>query len=75
MQSYFKSYHININMKLLNADIVIFATPIWWGGQSSLVQRMVERLDEIHDEIMDSGKSRLIILDTVIARIACAKSA
>jgi multimeric flavodoxin WrbA len=45
--------------KILNADIVIFATPVWWGGQSSLVQRVIERLDEIHDEIMDTGKSRL----------------
>jgi multimeric flavodoxin WrbA len=40
-------------------QIVIFATPIWWGGQSSLLQRVIERLDEIHDEIMESGKSRL----------------
>jgi multimeric flavodoxin WrbA len=45
----------------LDADLVIFATPIWWGGQSSLVQRVIERLDEIHDEIMESGKSRLTI--------------
>jgi multimeric flavodoxin WrbA len=43
----------------LDADIVIFATPIWWGGQSSFMQRVIERLDEIHDEIMESGKSRL----------------
>jgi metal-dependent hydrolase (beta-lactamase superfamily II) len=31
---------------ILNADMVIFATPIWWGGQSSLEQRMIEHLDE-----------------------------
>jgi multimeric flavodoxin WrbA len=30
--------------KILDADIVIFATPIWWGGQSSLVQRVVEAI-------------------------------
>jgi multimeric flavodoxin WrbA len=41
------------------ADIVIFATPVWWGIQSSLIQRVIERLDEIHDEIMETGKSKL----------------
>lgn len=35
------------------------ATPVWWGIQSSLIQRAIERLDEIHDEIMETGKSRL----------------
>jgi len=37
---------------VLDADIVIFATPIWWGGQSSEIQRVIERLDEIHDGIL-----------------------
>ncbi|TVP40095.1 flavodoxin family protein [Candidatus Nitrosocosmicus arcticus] len=45
--------------KILAADIVIFATPVWWGIQSSLIQRVIERLDELHDEIMDTGKSKL----------------
>jgi multimeric flavodoxin WrbA len=40
-------------------DIVVFATPVWWGIQSSLTQRVIERLDEIHDEIMENGKSKL----------------
>ncbi|MGH9927488.1 MAG: flavodoxin family protein, partial [Nitrososphaeraceae archaeon] len=34
--------------------------PVWWGNQSSLIQRVIERLDEIHDEIMKSGKSKMI---------------
>ena len=38
--------------KILDSDIIIFATPIWWGIQSSLIQRVIERLDELHDEIM-----------------------
>jgi len=38
--------------KVLASDIVIFATPIWWGGQSSEIQRVIERLDEIHDGIL-----------------------
>lgn len=45
--------------KILTSDIVIFATPVWWGIQSSLIQRTIERLDELHDEIMETGKSRL----------------
>ena len=45
--------------KILTSDIVIFATPIWWGIQSSLIQRVIERLDELHDEIMETGISRL----------------
>jgi multimeric flavodoxin WrbA len=45
--------------KILASEIIIFATPIWWGNQSSLIQRAIERLDEIHDEIMNSGRSRM----------------
>jgi multimeric flavodoxin WrbA len=45
--------------KILASDIIIFATPVWWGNQSSLIQRVIERLDEIHDEIMKSGKSKM----------------
>jgi multimeric flavodoxin WrbA len=46
--------------KILAADIIIFATPVWWGIQSSLMQRVIERLDQLHDEILETGKSRLI---------------
>jgi multimeric flavodoxin WrbA len=42
--------------KVLASDIVVFATPIWWGGHSSEIQRVIERLDEIHDGIL-AGKS------------------
>jgi len=45
--------------KILAADIIVFATPIWWGNQSSLMQRTFERLDEIHNELLETGKSRL----------------
>ena len=44
--------------KMLTADIVIFATPVWWGIQSSLIQRIIERLDELNDELLETGKSR-----------------
>jgi multimeric flavodoxin WrbA len=45
--------------KVLAADIIVFATPIWWGNQSSLTQRAIERLDELHNELRETGKSRL----------------
>jgi multimeric flavodoxin WrbA len=45
--------------KVLASDIVIFATPIWWGGQSSEIQRVIERLDEIHDDILADKPSPL----------------
>jgi multimeric flavodoxin WrbA len=45
--------------QILQADILIFATPIWWGNQSSEMQRVIERLDELHDEIMEGKKSKL----------------
>ena len=48
-----------IAKKILEADIIVFATPIWWGNQSSLMQRTIERLDELHDELRETGKSRL----------------
>jgi multimeric flavodoxin WrbA len=43
--------------KVEAADIVIFATPIWWGIQSSLMQRVIERMDELNDDLIESGKS------------------
>jgi multimeric flavodoxin WrbA len=45
--------------QILESDIIIFATPIWWGNQSSEMQKVIERLDEIHDEILDGKKSKL----------------
>ena len=38
--------------KIMAAEIVIFATPIWWNNLSSLMQRVVERMDELHDHVM-----------------------
>jgi multimeric flavodoxin WrbA len=45
--------------QVLESDIIVFATPIWWGNHSSLMQRVIERLDELHDELLETGKSRL----------------
>jgi multimeric flavodoxin WrbA len=45
--------------KLKKADVVLFATPIWWGGRSSLMQRVIERLDALDEEYHESGRSAL----------------
>jgi multimeric flavodoxin WrbA len=44
---------------ILGADIIIFATPIWWNNMSSEMQRVIERLDELHDYIMAGKPSGL----------------
>lgn len=38
-----------INQKIKAADILIMATPIWWGNRSSLIQRAIERMDASTD--------------------------
>jgi multimeric flavodoxin WrbA len=45
--------------KILAAEMLIFATPIWWGNHSSEIQRVIERLDEIHDQILAGEPSPL----------------
>ena len=45
--------------KIIAADIIIFATPVWWGSHSSEMQRVIERLDELQDEIIKGQTSRL----------------
>jgi multimeric flavodoxin WrbA len=45
--------------KLKAADIVLFATPIWWGGRSSLMQRVIERMDALDEEYIANGRSAL----------------
>lgn len=45
--------------RVLESDILILATPIWWDNQSSLVQRAIERLDELHDRVLAGEPSPL----------------
>lgn len=49
----------DIGEQIKAADIVIFATPIWWGGRSSLMQRVIERMDAF-DEDAHAGRSALL---------------
>lgn len=46
--------------KIRKADIIIFATPIWWGGRSSLMQRVIERLDAFDEEVLAGGRAELL---------------
>ncbi|HEV7449017.1 MAG TPA: NAD(P)H-dependent oxidoreductase, partial [Candidatus Paceibacterota bacterium] len=48
-----------IYKKLQAADIFVFATPVWWGTHSSLIQGAIERLDVVHDEILEGKTSKL----------------
>lgn len=45
--------------KIIASDIIIFATPIWWSNVSSEMQKVIERLDAVHDEILAGKPSRL----------------
>jgi multimeric flavodoxin WrbA len=49
----------SIVARIKAADVVLFATPIWWGGRSSLLQRAIERLDALDEEYHASGRSAL----------------
>jgi multimeric flavodoxin WrbA len=46
--------------KIKASDIVLFATPIWWGGRSSLMQRVMERMDAFDEEYIHGGRSSLL---------------
>jgi multimeric flavodoxin WrbA len=45
--------------KLKASDILIMATPVWWGGRSSLMQRVIERMDALDEEYHADGRSAL----------------
>ena len=50
----------SISDKLRKADVVIFATPIWWGGRSSLMQRVIERMDSFDEGTAGGGREALL---------------
>ncbi|HEY0897653.1 MAG TPA: flavodoxin family protein [Sphingobacteriaceae bacterium] len=45
--------------KIMAADLVLFATPIWWNNFSSEMQKVIERLDHLHDGILEGRPSPL----------------
>ncbi len=45
-----------LRQKIMNADILLIATPIWLGHASSVTQRVLERLDAELSETDDNGR-------------------
>ncbi|HEX6313977.1 MAG TPA: NAD(P)H-dependent oxidoreductase [Gemmatimonadaceae bacterium] len=45
--------------RVLASDMLLLATPIWWSNPSSLLQRVIERFDELHDYVMEGKPSGL----------------
>lgn len=48
-----------IRSRLLNADILLIATPIWLGHMSSVAQRVLERIDAELAETDDQGRPNM----------------
>lgn len=46
--------------EIKKAEIIIFATPIWWGGRSSLMQRIIERMDAFDEDVIKGGRAVLL---------------
>jgi multimeric flavodoxin WrbA len=49
----------NVLRRVLDSEIVILATPVWWGNHSSEIQRVIERLDELHAKVLAGQPSPL----------------
>jgi multimeric flavodoxin WrbA len=47
----------DIRRRILDADILIFGTPIWLGQMSSIAKRVVERMDAFLSETDDRGRT------------------
>jgi multimeric flavodoxin WrbA len=45
-----------LRQRVVNADILIMATPIWLGQPSSVAKRVMERMDAFLDETDDKGR-------------------
>lgn len=48
-----------ITGKIQDADIILLATAIWWGNRSSLMQRILERMDAFDEQYIAGGRSVL----------------
>lgn len=46
-----------IRQRIVEADVVIFGTPIWLGQMSSVAKRVLERLDAFLSETDDQGRT------------------
>ncbi|MEO5646540.1 MAG: NAD(P)H-dependent oxidoreductase [Candidatus Paceibacterota bacterium] len=50
----------SIVAQIQKADVIIFATPIWWGSRSSLIQRAIERMDAFDEGTVPGGRGSLL---------------
>ncbi len=46
----------DVRRKILDADILIFGTPIWMGQMGSVAKRVLERMDAFLSETDDNGR-------------------
>jgi multimeric flavodoxin WrbA len=46
-----------IRQKIVDADILIFGTPVWMGQMSSIAKRVCERMDAFLSETDDQGRT------------------
>lgn len=46
----------DVRRRILDADVLIFGTPIWLGHMSSFAQRVLERMDAFLGEADDKGR-------------------
>lgn len=46
----------DIRRRILEADILIFGTPVWMGQMSSIAKRVVERMDAFLSETDEAGR-------------------
>jgi len=53
----------SLRRRILEADVLVFGTPIWLGQPSSIAKRVVERMDAFLGETDDAG--RMISFDRV----------
>lgn len=44
---------------IIESEIVIFATPIWWGQYSSHIQKIIERMDGLDEDYIATGRQVL----------------
>jgi multimeric flavodoxin WrbA len=56
-----------IRQKLLEADILVLATPVWLGHPSSVAQRLLERLDAELSNTDDAGRPAMLGKVAVVA--------
>lgn len=54
---------------------MLFATPIWWGGRSSLMQRVIERMDAFDEGTVPGGRDILLGKVAGIVLLLVAKTA